>query len=159
MIIGLKMQPLQHSKGFSNIWPGGLLFDPTLTIFILVRDVIKTNILIKFYDYRTENVTSRVYKMFFLDLTLWPTFWADMNHFWTLSRFHQGKHSDNQRHTPHNGHSMITLAHSKHFVLRWANKRAMIALYHCTGWYVKIPSYQILQYLEIGFKHKTRKNN
>ena len=34
-------------------------------------------------------------------------------------------------------------------------KGAMMALYHSTGWYVKIPSYQTLQYLGIGLKHKT----
>ena len=58
MIIGLKIWPLEFTQGFSNIWPGDIVFDLTWPIFKFVRDFIKTNILIKFHDYQTENVAS-----------------------------------------------------------------------------------------------------
>ena len=61
MIIGLKMWPLEHTQGFSNIWTCDLVFDPTKTIFELIRDFIKTNILTNFHDNRTENVDSGEY--------------------------------------------------------------------------------------------------
>ena len=63
--IWLKMWPLQHIQGFSKIWPRDLVFDPTWPNFKIVRDFIKTNILTKFNEDRTENVASRAYKQFF----------------------------------------------------------------------------------------------
>ena len=54
MISGLKMWPLERTQGFSKIWPSDLVFDSTRPIFEIVRDFIKTNILIKFHDYQTE---------------------------------------------------------------------------------------------------------
>ena len=41
------------------------VFDPTWPIFKLIQDFIKTNILTKFHDYRTENVACSVYTRFF----------------------------------------------------------------------------------------------
>ena len=48
-----------------------IVFDPTWPIFKILRNVIKTNILTKFYDYQTENVASRAYTRFFL--RIWPS--------------------------------------------------------------------------------------
>ena len=53
------MWPLEHTQGFPKIRTCNLIFDPTRTIFELIRDFIKTNILINFHDNRTENVDSR----------------------------------------------------------------------------------------------------
>ena len=75
---------------FSKIWPTDLLFDPTWPIFKLVWDLIKTNILTKFHGYRTKNVACRLYT--------------------------RQKVDD----TTHNRYSMITIAHSEHFILKWA---------------------------------------
>ena len=61
MIIGLKMWHLEQTQGFSKIWTSDLVFDLTWTIFKLVWDFIKTNILTNFHDNRTENVASRKY--------------------------------------------------------------------------------------------------
>ena len=55
------MWPLEHTQGFSMIWTCYLVHDPTWTIFQLIRDFIKTNILTNFHDNRTENVDSREY--------------------------------------------------------------------------------------------------
>ena len=61
MIIGLKMWPLKHTQSFSKIWTCYLVFDPKWTIFEVIRDFIKTNILTNFHDNWTENVDSREY--------------------------------------------------------------------------------------------------
>ena len=61
MIIGLKMWPLEHTQGFSKILTCDLVFDPTWTIFELIRDFIRTNLLTNFHDNQTENVDSREY--------------------------------------------------------------------------------------------------
>ena len=94
MIIGLKIRPLECTQGFSTIWPSDPVFDPTQPIFKLVKNFIKTNILIKFHNNPTENVASRAYKNFFQDLTYWPSFWPDLTHFQTRLRFQQDKYSD-----------------------------------------------------------------
>ncbi|KAH3882004.1 hypothetical protein DPMN_005933 [Dreissena polymorpha] len=44
--------------------PGGYVFQRTVTIFKLSRDVNSTNVLTKFHEYWTINVHSRVLKMF-----------------------------------------------------------------------------------------------
>ena len=64
MSIRLKMWPLERTEGFSKIWPGDLVFDPTWPIFELVRDIIQKNILTNFHEYPTENVASRAYTRF-----------------------------------------------------------------------------------------------
>ena len=61
MIIGVKMWPLEHTQGFSKIWPSDLVFDLTWPIFKLIQDFIKTNILTMFHDYQIKIVASRVY--------------------------------------------------------------------------------------------------
>ena len=61
MITGLKMWPQEHTQGFSKIWACDLVFDPTWTIFKLIWDFIKTNILTNFHENWTENVDSREY--------------------------------------------------------------------------------------------------
>ena len=99
MIIGLKMWPLECTQGFSKIWLGDLVFDLTWSILKLVRDFIKTNILTKFHDNRTENVASRAY---------------------TSKRWPRTTHDG--RRTTNDGHSTITIVNSEHFVLRWAKK-------------------------------------
>ena len=71
-------------QGFSKIWPSDLVFHPSWPIFKLVRDIIKANILSNFQEYWTENMASRAYTMFFLDLTWWPSFWPNMAHFHTI---------------------------------------------------------------------------
>ncbi|KAH3706522.1 hypothetical protein DPMN_065909 [Dreissena polymorpha] len=40
--------------------PGGHVFQPTRTIFKISRDIIRKNVLIKFHEYWTKDVTSRV---------------------------------------------------------------------------------------------------
>ena len=55
-----KIWSLEHTQGFSKVWPSDLVFDPTWPIFQVVRDFMKTNILTNFHDNRTENVASRV---------------------------------------------------------------------------------------------------
>ena len=52
---------LEHTQAFSKIWPSDLDFDLTWLIFELNPDFIETNILTKFHNYQTENVTSRAY--------------------------------------------------------------------------------------------------
>ena len=64
------MWPLEHTQGFYKIWHSELVLDPTRPIFEIVQDFIKTNILNKFQDYQTENVTSRDYTRFFLRFDL-----------------------------------------------------------------------------------------
>jgi len=46
--IGSKLCPRSANKIFSKIWPSDLLFDPTLPMFEVDPDIIKTNILRKF---------------------------------------------------------------------------------------------------------------
>ena len=53
MIIRLKMWLLELTQGFTRIWSGDLVFDPTWPIFELVRNFIKMNILTKFHE-KTE---------------------------------------------------------------------------------------------------------
>ena len=60
-IIRQKMWPLECAQGFSKIWPSDLVFHLPWPIFELVQYFIKTNILINFHDYWTENVVSRAY--------------------------------------------------------------------------------------------------
>ncbi|KAH3890010.1 hypothetical protein DPMN_014077 [Dreissena polymorpha] len=45
--------------------PGGHVLSLITTIFLLNQDIQKTNILTKFYDDWTKNVTSRVFTSFF----------------------------------------------------------------------------------------------
>ena len=63
--IWLKMWHLERTQSFSKIWPSDLVFDPTWPNFNLVQDFMKTNILTKFHEDRTENVASRAYTRFF----------------------------------------------------------------------------------------------
>ena len=56
---------LELTQGFSKIWPSDLVSDPKWHKFELVQDFIKTNILTKFHEDRTENVASRAYTKFF----------------------------------------------------------------------------------------------
>ena len=63
------MWHIEPTKGFSNIWPGDVVFDTTWLIFKLVQDIIKENILTNFQEFWTENVASRAYTKFFQDLT------------------------------------------------------------------------------------------
>ena len=82
--ISLKTWSLEHTQGFSKVWPSDLVFDPTWPNFTLVRDFMKTNILTNFHDNRTENVASRVYTRFFkiFDLVFdpkWPIFKHDQD--------------------------------------------------------------------------------
>ena len=44
---------------FSKIWPSDIVFDPIWPIFTLVQELIDTNIMAKFHEYRTENVASK----------------------------------------------------------------------------------------------------
>ena len=92
--IGQKMWLLELTQGFSKSWPSDLVFHPSWPIFKLVRNIIKANILSNFQEYWTENMASRAYTTFFLDLTWWPSFWPNMAHFHTISRYNQDKHSD-----------------------------------------------------------------
>ena len=85
---------LELTQGFSKIWPTDLVFHPSWPIFKLVRDIIRANILSNFQEYWTENMASRAYTTFFLDLTWWPCFWFNMAHFHTISRYIHDKHSD-----------------------------------------------------------------
>ena len=89
MIIRLKLWPLECTQGFSKIWHSDLVLDLTWSIFKLVRDFIKSNILTKFHESWIENVASRAYTRFFSDFTWWPSFWRDITHFRTRSIFHQ----------------------------------------------------------------------
>ena len=54
-----------NEQWFSKILPSDLVFEPTWPIFELIQDYVKTNILTKFHDYWTINVTSRAYTRFF----------------------------------------------------------------------------------------------
>ena len=64
-IIRLKMWPLERTQGVSDVLPSDLVFHPKLPIFRLMGDFIKTNMLIKFHDYPTENVASKAYMRLF----------------------------------------------------------------------------------------------
>ena len=55
MSIKLKIWSLEHTKGFSKIWPSDQVFDPTWPIFVFVQDFIKKKVLTKFHDHLTEN--------------------------------------------------------------------------------------------------------
>ena len=50
-----------HTLDFSKISPSDLVFQSTYYIFKLVQDIIRTNILTKFQEYWTENVTSTAF--------------------------------------------------------------------------------------------------
>jgi len=47
-------------KEFPKILSGDLVFNPTLHMFELGLDIVKTNILTKFHQNRVGNVASRV---------------------------------------------------------------------------------------------------
>ena len=70
MIIGQKLWKPERIQLFSYIRPSDLVFDLAWTIFYLIRDFIKTNILTKFHDNPTENVASRAYTRFCLRFDL-----------------------------------------------------------------------------------------
>ena len=55
------MWPLERTQGFSKIQPSDLVFNLKWPTSEVVRDFIKTNILTKFHEYRTENVASIAY--------------------------------------------------------------------------------------------------
>ena len=81
MSIRPKIWSLNHTRGISKIWPSDLGFDRTWFIFKLVRNFIKTKVLIKFQDYLTENValerTKGFSKIWASDLDFdpaWPIF-------------------------------------------------------------------------------------
>ena len=94
MKIGPKPWHLECSQCSSMIWTTDLVFDPTFPIFELVRDIVKMIILSKFHDDWTKTVSSRVFTMFFYDLTYWPSFWPDMTHIRTWPRYCQDDHSE-----------------------------------------------------------------
>ena len=94
MKIGPKLWHLKCSQCFSMIWTTDLVFDPTFPIFEVVRDIVKMIILSKFDDDWTKTVASRVFTMFFYDLTYWPSFWPDMTHTRTWPRYCQDDHSE-----------------------------------------------------------------
>ena len=89
------MWHLERTQGFSNILLSDLVFDLPWPIFKLVQDFIRINISTKFYDYQTQNVA--------LERTKGEKLTT-----------HDGRHT--------NWHSTITIAHTEHFVLRWAKK-------------------------------------
>ena len=45
-----KLWPPEGEQGFIEKWPSNLVFDPTWPIFQLDQDIIKTNILVKFFE-------------------------------------------------------------------------------------------------------------
>ena len=75
-------------QGFFKIWPAYLVSNLICPIFKLVQEIIIANILTKFQDYWTENVASRVYTKFSLDINLWFSFWLNMTYFQSHPRFH-----------------------------------------------------------------------
>ena len=138
----MKMWPLKCTQSFSKIWTSEIVFDQTWPMLGLVRDFIKTSILTKFNDYHTENVATRAYIFF---SRIWPSdlvfdqTWPISELIWNfnktniLTKFHDYQtmwpleRTQGKKLTPHDGlrttddrHSSITIAHSEHFVLRWA---------------------------------------
>ena len=85
-----KIWPEELTQGFSKIWPSDLVFDLKWLIFKLIWDFINANILTKFHEYRNENMASRMYTR---------------------------KKVENEQGTTDR---KTTIAHSKHFLLRWA---------------------------------------
>ena len=54
-----KLWPLEGERCFKAILPSDLVFDPTWPIFKLNHDIIKMNILGKFYEDRSKTVAFR----------------------------------------------------------------------------------------------------
>ena len=54
-----KLWPLEGEQGFKDIWPSDLVFDLTWPIFELERDIIMSNILVKFHEDCSKTVASR----------------------------------------------------------------------------------------------------
>ena len=109
------MWPLEHTQGFSKIWPSELVFDPTWTPFEIVQEFIKKNIMTRLHDHQTENLAAIEYT--------------------------RQKVGDRQR--TMDRHSTITIAHYEHFVLRWA-KNNMFTLYQTTKFFTN-PNWEQLQ--------------
>jgi len=104
------MWPLECKQEFPKIWPGNLVFDPTWPIFELDLDIVKTNILTKFYKNCITNVDRR------------------------------RTTDDGRRITKDDGEPLTTIAHNEHAVLRWAknNKGQLLKSYEADS-YVFIP--------------------
>ena len=94
MKIGQILWPLECSNGFSMIWPIDLVLDPMSPIFELDRDIVKMIVLSKFDEDWTKTVVSRVFTRFFFDLAYWPSFWPNMTHIRTWSRYCLDDHSE-----------------------------------------------------------------
>ena len=45
-----KLWPLQGEQGFIEKWSSDLVSAPTWPIFLLEQDIVKTNILVKFFE-------------------------------------------------------------------------------------------------------------
>ena len=88
MKIGSKLCPLECTDGFTKISPSDLVFDPTWPIFYSGLYFIKMNILTKFHEDWIKTVPYRVYSLFYLDLTLWPSFWPDIIKIIILTKFY-----------------------------------------------------------------------
>ncbi|KAH3746719.1 hypothetical protein DPMN_181131 [Dreissena polymorpha] len=121
--------------------PGAHVFQPTETMFKLVQDIIKTNLLTKFHDNRKINVASRVLTrknapllaaMFQEDRTInvasrvltrknAPPLGSHTN---LLTKFHEldNKDVDAARRMTDDEKKAITKAHHEHVVLRRANE-------------------------------------
>ena len=59
MKIDVKLRSLEGEKGYKEIWPRDLVFDPTSPLFELDRDINQTNILVKFHEDWSKTVASR----------------------------------------------------------------------------------------------------
>ena len=71
----LLMWPPECCQGFTLMWPGDLVFDPTWPHNL---ELIKTNILDKIHDDCFKIVTSRVLTRSSFDLAWWPSFWIQV---------------------------------------------------------------------------------
>ena len=115
MIIRLKMWPLESTPGFHTIWPSDLVFDPTWPNFELKMWPLE----------RTQGFSK-----------IWLNFWPNIPNFKLvpdfiktniLTKFHDYgteyvafRAYTRQKVDDGWGHSTMTIAHSEHFMLRWA---------------------------------------
>ena len=64
MKIEAKLRSLEGEQGFKEIWPSDLVFDPTSPLFKSDREIIQTNILVKFHEDWSKTVPSSEWTRF-----------------------------------------------------------------------------------------------
>ncbi|KAH3753659.1 hypothetical protein DPMN_188301 [Dreissena polymorpha] len=102
------IRPVPRPSGLQRVYcieknappTGGHVFSPIWTIFELVRDINKTNVLTNFHDDWAKNVTSRVFTRFLYSQIRktapirQPCYSTDRNHFRTQLSYQENKCSD-----------------------------------------------------------------